>query len=153
MIENIVYSIVADTNVLVSSVVSTVGFSALVLDLWQQRQLQLVLSTALFTELVDVLERDRIARRYRLWPERKTLLLEGLQARARWVTPLPESHLPLHCRDPKDDRFLACALVGACDYLVTGDQDLLVLNDNALLGKLAILTPRQFIEMLSTTSP
>jgi predicted nucleic acid-binding protein len=33
MIVNVVYSIVADTNVLVSSVVSAFGFSALILDL------------------------------------------------------------------------------------------------------------------------
>jgi putative PIN family toxin of toxin-antitoxin system len=126
MTENGMRSIVVDTNILVSSVLSAVGFSARVLDLWRQRQLQIVISAALYMELVDVLERERIARRYRLWPERKTLLLDGLFADAHWVTPLPETQLPVHCRDSKDDRFLACALAGDCDYLVSGDQDLLV---------------------------
>jgi putative PIN family toxin of toxin-antitoxin system len=106
----------------------------------------------LFAELTAVLERERIVRRYRLWPERKTLLLDGLISHARWVTPLPETQLPVHCRDSKDDRFLACALADACDYLVTGDQDLLVLNGDPLLGKLTILTPRQFIEAVPSHS-
>jgi predicted nucleic acid-binding protein len=32
-------------------------------------------------------------------------------------------------RDPKDDKFLATALTGAADYLVSEDQDLLVLGE------------------------
>lgn len=33
------------------------------------------------------------------------------------------------CRDPKDNKFLACAIDGDADYLVSNDQDLLVLKD------------------------
>jgi len=36
-------------------------------------------------------------------------------------------HSPF-CRDPKDDYLVAYALSGAADYLVTGDDDLLVLD-------------------------
>jgi hypothetical protein len=32
------------------------------------------------------------------------------------------------CRDPKDDKFLELAFSGKADFIVTGDQDLLVLN-------------------------
>ena len=32
------------------------------------------------------------------------------------------------CRDPEDDRILGCALAGEADYLVTGDEDLLVMK-------------------------
>jgi len=32
------------------------------------------------------------------------------------------------CRDPQDDKFLALAASGKAAYLVTGDQDLLVLK-------------------------
>jgi putative PIN family toxin of toxin-antitoxin system len=32
------------------------------------------------------------------------------------------------CRDPKDDKFLALAVFGEADLLISGDMDLLVLN-------------------------
>jgi putative PIN family toxin of toxin-antitoxin system len=32
------------------------------------------------------------------------------------------------CRDRKDDKFLELAVNGQADYIITGDQDLLVLN-------------------------
>ena len=32
------------------------------------------------------------------------------------------------CRDRKDDKFLELAVNGKADYIITGDQDLLVLN-------------------------
>jgi putative PIN family toxin of toxin-antitoxin system len=36
------------------------------------------------------------------------------------------------CRDPHDDKFLAVAVHGGADLLITGDNDLLVLNSAAL---------------------
>jgi predicted nucleic acid-binding protein len=60
------------------------------------------------------------------------------------VTPLDS--LPLHSRDPKDDKLLALALGGNADYLITGDQDLLVLNDNPGLENLRIITAAVFLQ-------
>ena len=48
-------------------------------------------------------------------------------------------------RDPKDDIFIACAVEGRADYIVTGDADLLVLNE---YEGIKILRPRDFIEQL-----
>lgn len=48
-------------------------------------------------------------------------------------------------RDPKDDRYLACALGAAADALVTNDRDLLV------LGKpfgIFVCTPIQFLKLV-----
>ena len=47
------------------------------------------------------------------------------------------------CRDPKDDHLLALALDGHADVIVTGDQDLLVLNP---WRGVRILTPAEFLE-------
>jgi PIN domain len=70
---------------------------------------------------------------------------EGLLP-APFVSPLPLSQLPLHSRDKKDDKFLACALGGNCDYLVTEDDDLLVLNGKPELGKIQIGTAYEFLK-------
>ena len=53
--------------------------------------------------------------------------------------------IPAVTRDPKDDFLLAYALVGRADYLVTGDQDLLVLGT---VGRLSIITAAALIEIL-----
>ncbi len=50
------------------------------------------------------------------------------------------------CRDPKDDKFLRLAFDSDADFLVTGDNDLLV------LGKFInteIITPRNFLEKIN----
>ena len=54
-------------------------------------------------------------------------------------------HLSVHaCRDPRDDKFLEVAVNGMADLIVTGDDDLLVLDR---FRPTRILTPKQFLEM------
>ena len=58
-------------------------------------------------------------------PESATLRVRRLAEEVTLVVPQP---LPAGvCRDPDDDAILATALAAEADYLVTGDQDLLVL--------------------------
>ena len=60
------------------------------------------------------------------------------------VVDLPET-FPRICRDPDDDRLIACAVVGEADVIVSGDNDLLALER---VGDIPILTAAQFLEML-----
>ena len=48
------------------------------------------------------------------------------------------------CRDPKDDKFLALAVNGQADFIVTGDRDLLVLNP---FRGIAIVQPEEFLSL------
>ena len=48
-------------------------------------------------------------------------------------------------RDPKDDMVLACAVKANTDYLVTRDDDLLILET---YKKVSIVTPEQFMSVL-----
>ena len=50
------------------------------------------------------------------------------------------------CRDPDDDELLEIAVVGRADCLVTGDQDLLVLDP---FQRIPILTPAGFLATVS----
>jgi len=47
------------------------------------------------------------------------------------------------CRDPDDDKFISCAVDGKCVYIVSGDNDLLVLKD---YEGIEIITVAQFFE-------
>ena len=52
-------------------------------------------------------------------------------------------HSPVRCcRDPHDDKYLACAADGDADYIVSGDRDLLDLK--RFIG-IPIVTARQFL--------
>ena len=46
------------------------------------------------------------------------------------------------CRDPKDDKFLELAFSGKADFIITGDQDLLVLNP---FRNIEIITVNDFL--------
>jgi hypothetical protein len=48
------------------------------------------------------------------------------------------------CRDAKDDKFLELAVNGNAKLIVSGDEDLLILNP---FEEIAIVTVRQFLEM------
>lgn len=135
--------VVLDTNVLVSSLLAQAGPPAQLLNAWTAGRFTLVISPYLVEELVHVLSYPRIAARLRLDMADLAAFLGALLARAE-VTP-GQLHLPGVTRDPKDDAVVACAQEGAADYIVTGDQDLLVLD---MHGSTQVLTPRQFIEVL-----
>jgi predicted nucleic acid-binding protein len=47
------------------------------------------------------------------------------------------------CRDPKDDKFIDLALNGEASHLITGDNDLLVLNQ---IENTSTINPRTFCD-------
>ena len=51
------------------------------------------------------------------------------------------------CRDPDDDKFLACAIAGNTKVVVSGDKDLLATSGYA---GITVLTPRAFVERYLT---
>ncbi|MFQ5436287.1 MAG: putative toxin-antitoxin system toxin component, PIN family, partial [Anaerolineae bacterium] len=59
--------------------------------------------------------------------------------------PVIEAAIPPITRDPKDDYLIAYAVVGRADYLVSGDNDLLVLQQ---AGQVQIVTSAQFRQIL-----
>jgi putative PIN family toxin of toxin-antitoxin system len=47
------------------------------------------------------------------------------------------------CRDPDDDKFLACAIAGGAKIVVSGDK---ALRDTSGYAGISVLTPREFAE-------
>lgn len=130
---------VVDVNVLISGVISAKGSSAEILRASRDGQFELVISEMLLAELKRTLAYPKL--RKRIPPEKAATF-------AAWVrdhgTPAedPSTPPPVRSRDPDDDHILALA-INRRAYLVTGDQDLLVLSDD-----LPILTPAQFVSLL-----
>jgi putative PIN family toxin of toxin-antitoxin system len=135
---------VLDTNVLVSGLVSQKGSPRQILDAWLEGRYTLVLSLYLVDELAHVLTYPRIAERVHLTQEELEAILAALLSQAELVP--GELRLPGVTRDPKDDPVVACAVEGQVDYIVSGDQDLLVLGE---YEGVQVVTPRRFVEILA----
>jgi putative PIN family toxin of toxin-antitoxin system len=101
----------------------------------------LVTAPELLKELDQVLEYPKLERYYT--EEGRTRFVALLMALSE-IVDLPET-IPRICRDPHDDRVIACAVVGKADVIVNGDRDLLSLEH---VGGISILTGAQFLEML-----
>ena len=84
---------------------------------------QILASEATLEELADVLSRPKFDR-YLTVSERQQFLRLFMRI-AQWVPILPPVQA---CRDPRDDKFLALAVNGEAGVIITGDQDLLVLD-------------------------
>lgn len=130
---------VIDTNVWVSALLGT-GVPKKLKDRLAQENFQAICSAQLVDELIDVLARPKFAGK--ITDIDAAELIRLLRTAALFVEPEPISQTS---RDPKDDVFLACAVAGGADYLVTGDDDLLVLLE---IGATKIVTARQFLEAL-----
>ncbi|MEM1268508.1 MAG: putative toxin-antitoxin system toxin component, PIN family [Bacteroidota bacterium] len=128
--------VVFDTNVLISAALSPKGTSRKAVD-YAVRTQQLLLSKATYAELADVLDRPHL-QRY-LSAGSKAEFTSRLMTLGEWIEP---SERIAACRDPKDDKFLELAVAGKAEYLVSGDQDLLVLHP---FRDILILSPQAFL--------
>jgi putative PIN family toxin of toxin-antitoxin system len=141
---------VLDTNVLVSGLVAEHGPPRQILDAWLEGRYILVTSLYLIEELIHVLSYPRIAERIRLDDAELAAILAALLFKAEVVP--GQLRLPGVTRDPKDDAVVACAVVacakeGEADVIVSGDQDLLVLDE---YEGIRVVTPRRFVEILAS---
>lgn len=103
---------------------------------------QLVLSPPVVEEILEVLTRPELAAKFRSLAGLDIRAVVDLLAQAEIVD---FAALPSIARDPKDDKFLATAFAAAADYLVTEDQDLLVLKE---YGGAKIVTAAAFLQIL-----
>jgi putative PIN family toxin of toxin-antitoxin system len=136
--------VVIDTSVLIRYLIKpSAAVRRLVEDLWLNGDVVMVSSPELIAELEDVLARDYI--RALIRPEEGKAMLDAIRATAEILPPLDE--VPAYTRDPKDDKFVACAITGQASYIVTLDKDILALEK---LGDLQIVTPYDFVTRQSS---
>lgn len=133
---------VVDVNVLISGVLSANGASAEILRASRDGLFELVVSELLLAELERALGYPKL--RKRIPPEKAAAFASWVREHGT-IAGDPASPPAVSSRDPDDDYLLALAISRRA-YLVTGDQDLLVLSDD-----LPILSPAQFTTKLRET--
>jgi uncharacterized protein len=131
---------VLDTSSLVSYILTRGEMMSQTIAAWRSGELDLITSPQTTQELREVISRPEILDRsvVPLHP-----LADGLE-KFSWHGP-GTSKLHGICRDPKDDKFLTCAVEGRADYLVSSDRDLLVLSR---YEGICIVNPGQFLAAL-----
>jgi len=113
--------LVVDTNIFVSAALKEASWPANTLR-WIGKYGGLIKSEITEQEVIAVLQRPRLA------PKIAPSFLDQLRrvlAAAELVT---ITERVAACRDPDDDKFLELAINGHADVIVSGDDDLLVLD-------------------------
>jgi putative PIN family toxin of toxin-antitoxin system len=137
---------VVDTNVVISGIFWG-GVPSRVYDALVMQRFQVLVSPDTMDEFKDVVTRPQFAARLVFLGTSADELVTSYQMACVTVDPAP---IPTDAvRDPKDVAILACATGGNADVIVTGDRDLLVLEQYA---GIRILTPASFLDLLDTES-
>jgi uncharacterized protein len=136
--------VLLDTNILISYLLSPNRDIAWVVEEAIRGGYRLLFPESLLGEVVER-ARNKAYLAARIAPEQVQELVSILSQVAE-IIPAITAEIPAVTRDPKDDYLLAYALVGQADYLVTGDMDLLVLEQ---IETTRIVTVRQFAEVIS----
>lgn len=132
--------IVVDTNLFVSGLLNPhSGKPAHLIDLLPLRRerYQLLISKEILEEYKAVINRfERIS-----LTKRKNLLGK-IRAHSNRVS--PKEKFAVIKDDPKDNKFLECAVAGKADFLVTGDKHLLALKE---FQGIKIITIEQWLKV------
>lgn len=144
MIDNL--RVVVDTNVLISGLFGIKNSpSAQILQAIRTQKIIFVTSPVILEEIGEVINRGRIVKLTKMSKDERVDFMDKLIERSDVTA--GKQLLRLISRDIKDDKFLACAVEAKADYIVTGDEDLLVLK---VYEGIKIITPREFLEILKT---
>ena len=133
---------VVDTNIVVRALIKPGGSVGPVLGCLRDGRYEALYSQEILEELVDVLARPRLRDKYSISDDLVESILKLILWRGEEIRP---SRSLAVCRDLKNDKFLEVAVDGNADVIVSGDNDLLVLNP---FEGIAIVPPVRFLEML-----
>lgn len=142
---------VVDTNLVVSSIISNRGAPYQLIRSLYDGKFGIVITESIRDEYADVLSRPFLTRFGDIAQNDIAAFFRFIDRHALFVSPFDVEDLPLLVRDSKDNDLLAAAFGGQVDHLVSGDNDLLVLAGDPLLGRLQIVTARQFLDIIEQT--
>ena len=101
-----------------------------------ENQIKLLYSKQLKEELVLVTKREKLSKYFKNDQVQELIQLIDIISENITINKVEKI-----CRDPKDDFLLALAIKGKADYLITGDDDLLLIKK---IGKTKIVNITDF---------
>lgn len=135
--------VVVDTNMLVSGLFGIKNSpSSQILSAIRAQKIIMVTSPIILEEVSDVINRLRIVKLTKMTVKERADFITKLIERSEVTVGKQLSKIV--GRDVKDDKFLACAVEAKAGYLITGDEDLLILES---YQEIQIITPRKFLDI------
>ena len=134
-----------DANVCVSAVLSAKGSPARILDHALEEgphDFELCAPSQLFPKVEEVLARPKIANRLGWGPAE----IGAYTRRLRLAITEISTHgfeIPQYTGDPEDDPYVLAAVVAEASYLVSGDDDILKMEEPPV----PVLDPTQFLRL------
>jgi len=129
--------VIVGTNVLISASVKGRDPEAIILFLVSNPDFEWIVSEEILMEYKSVLARKKL----KLSPDLKQRWFNIIDAFTTIIDVNISVDFP---RDPKDAKFLECAIASSADYLITGDRDFETVID---LEVTKIVSPSQFWEI------
>lgn len=129
--------VVLDTNILISAV-GFEGKPRTILFLVMQERVKGVISPILLIEFIEV-----ISKKFPKIIPNLPSIEAGINESFLIVQPKKSINI---ARDEDDNRVLEAAVEGNCNFIITGDKDLLELGK---YKKIKIITPAQFLDLYS----
>lgn len=127
--------IVLDTNVFISGIFWK-GSPSKILNLWANNKIEVVVTKKIVSEYLRVIKKidqsEELSSKWKAFIQKNSIML------------IDKSSIKI-CRDPDDDKFLNAALTGKVQYIVSGDDDQLILKS---IDTIKIITPAQFLNRI-----
>lgn len=133
--------VVIDTNLLVSATITEEGNPARIIKAWRDGKIEIVISPEILREIREVLFRPKI-RALSHWSDKEIEeFIDGLNKSGIVVEDKPG--FKVIKEDPEDDKFIASAIQGKAEYIISGDPHLKRLKEYQ-----GVKPPAEFVKIL-----
>lgn len=134
--------VVIDANVWISFILTRGETIASLFDSWDKKKFVCLATEEILTEVGQVI--DRFTAKGLVSAKEGRSMIRRLKKNSELIISLSAVDM---AADKKDNRYLACALDGQADFLITGDKKhLLPLKQ---IGRTKIVSPAEFVKLIS----
>lgn len=139
--------VVVDANVYLSALIRPQGPPGQILKrLLGERAHTIIVSKAILEEVRRSLDYPKVRKKLDATDEELDAWVDSIGVLADFVSGAPDVRIVES--DPDDDSYVAAALDGRADFIVSGDRHLVDLEE---VEGIRIVTPRQFLDLLDST--
>lgn len=133
--------VVLDANIVISFMISRGETISAIFESWAKESFIFLTSREILIEIDEVI--DRLIKKKIIDLQTAISIIRRLRKDTYKVK--VTSNIDIS-KDNKDNRYLACALDGKADFLVTGDRKHLLSIEK--IGKTKIISPKDFLEII-----
>lgn len=137
--------IVLDANIYISNLISEKGNPAKIVRWWLEGKVDVLITQPILDEILRVTGYKRIQNKYARVHANRFEFATLISEQALWLE--PNEKLDVILVDESDNRYLECGVTGEANYIITGDEHLLALEE---YEGIKIVSPAVFVTLYET---